>query len=75
VKEHTSTSIDLQLSASIPDEYFNGESDKLNFYKEIEGIDSIEELSEIQDNFKIINPDFSPETSCLFDLLKLKILA
>jgi transcription-repair coupling factor len=75
VKKQNSATIDLQISAYIPDDYFNGESDKLNFYKEIEFVETIEELREIRESFEAINPDFPTETQNLFDLLLLKLIA
>lgn len=74
-KDKGDISIDLNISALIPDTYFNGEIDKINFYREIETIRDKEELNGVMEEFKSINPDFSPETENLFNILKCKILA
>jgi transcription-repair coupling factor len=74
-KKYESVRIDLDISAFIPDEYFNTESDKLNFYKELEFIKEKDDLKSIIDNFQEINPEFPIETKSLFDILELKIEA
>lgn len=74
-KTPQSVKIDLDISAFIPDEYFNTESDKLNFYKELEFIGNLEELSWIISTFKEVNPEFPKETKNLFDILSAKLTA
>lgn len=74
-KKYESTKIDLDISAFIPDEYFNTESDKLNFYKELEFIKIKEDLDALVENFKEINPEFPQTTKNFFDILYLKIVA
>ncbi len=69
------TSIDLNISAFIPWEYFSSELDKINFYREIELIDSLEDLKSIIEDFKILNNNFSLETNNFFELLELKLKA
>ena len=39
------TKIDLHISAFVPNSYFNSETDKLNFYREIESLDTIDDNS------------------------------
>lgn len=41
------TSIDLQISASIPEDFFQSETDKIQFYREIESLKDIEELDDM----------------------------
>lgn len=67
------TSIDLNISAFIPSAYFSSELDKINFYREVEVIDSLEDLKWIIDDFKVMNPEFSDETSYFFKMLELKL--
>lgn len=68
-------SIDLQIPAYIPDSYFNGESDKLNFYREIEAVETLEDVKSILSGFKELNPHLEPEVKNLFAVLQLKIYA
>ena len=69
------TTIDLNISAYIPDEFFGSSMDKMNFYRELESVDNSEDLQTIIDEFKTINPEFPPEAQNLFNLLKLKFRA
>ena len=69
------TSIDLNISAFIPDYFFNSQLDKINFYREIESLETIEDLNNIIEDFKEINKNIPYETKIFFDLLKLKIKA
>ncbi len=67
--------IDLGLNAYLPDSFFLNESDKLNFYREIESLNKEEDLDNLIDDFKKVNDYFSEEVENLFDLLRLKIRA
>ena len=82
------TSIDLNISAYIPDSFFGSSMDKMNFYRELESVDNSEDLQIIIDEFQqhltpalsceereLGNSEFSPETQNLFNLLKLKFQA
>lgn len=66
--------VDLQISASIPDEYFQSESDKIHFYREIESLSHIDELDMLIAWFKDVNPDIPESTQNLFTILHLKLL-
>ena len=48
-KKRKPLKIELDISYVIPDEYFLSELDKLNFFREIENIETVEELDEIQE--------------------------
>jgi transcription-repair coupling factor (superfamily II helicase) len=48
---HINTRIDLMISAGIPDSYFLSETDKLNFYREIEMIQDSDDLEFLQQSF------------------------
>ncbi len=67
--------IDLRLNAYLPDNFFLNESDKLNFYREIESLNNEKDLDNLIEDFKKINDDFSEEVVNLFDMLRLKIKA
>ncbi len=69
------TTIDLNLPAYIDDSYFWSELDKINFYREIESLDSIFDLENIINDFKDINRNTPKATNNFFDLLKLKLKA
>ena len=70
-----STSIDLNIWAYIDDSYFSSELDKINFYREIESLNSLEDLENIIFDFKEINTNTPKTTNNFFDLLKLKLKA
>jgi transcription-repair coupling factor len=69
------TKIDLMISASIPDDYFLSETDKLNFYREIELVSNISDLEHIKTSFleNSNNIDITNETLNLFSLLEVQI--
>ena len=68
----TACKIDLNLAVSLPDKLFASSLDKINFYREIESINSLEDLKQVGQDF-LDNPD--PQTTNFFSLLKVKILA
>ncbi len=65
--------IDLNIQVYINDECFASNLDKINFYREIEFIDNIDDLEEMIAWFTEINPNLPEESHNLFKLLKLKI--
>jgi len=69
------TTIDLNISAFIPDYFFSSELDKINFYREIESLETLEDLENIISDFKEINKDIPNETNNFFSLLELKLLS
>ena len=69
------TTIDLNVEAYIPSDFFTSELDKLNFYREIESIKDLEDLKWILDWFEELNKKIEKSTNNLFSLIKLKILA
>jgi len=71
------TKIDLQINFAIPDNYFDSDLDKINFYREIESVDKLEDLKELVEDFKQENnvSEFPEEMTNFFNLLKLKIFA
>ena len=74
-KDKLDTSIDLEISATIPDEFFQSESDKIHFYREIESLSSVEELELIISGFTEVNETLPDSTKNLFSILRIKILA
>lgn len=69
------TSIDLNISAYLGDDFFESELDKLNFYREIESISDLEELENLISDFKELSPELSEENNNLFKVLEVKIVA
>ena len=69
------TTIDLNIPTYIDDSYFWSELDKINFYREIESLDSMVDLENIISDFKDINRAPPKPTNNFFDLLKLKLKA
>lgn len=73
-----SCTIELSVSAGIPDSYFLSESDKLHFYREIEQIEDVEDLEYLKKSFfeNGISQESIPEsTQLLFCLLECQLLA
>jgi transcription-repair coupling factor (superfamily II helicase) len=56
-KKRTLTKIELDISYILPDEYFLSEVDKLGFFREIESLETLEELDEMES--EINNPEFA----------------
>lgn len=69
------TLIDLNISAYLWDEFFDGELDKLNFYREIESINNIEDLQNLINDFKEFCWELKEENKNLFKVLEVKIKA
>lgn len=78
-KLFTNTNIDLMISAGIPDSYFLSETDKLNFYREIELVQEAQDLQDLKDSFFHSDTSTSEkipiETHNLFSLLECQILS
>lgn len=70
-----STGIDLQISAGIDDSYFVSETDKIQFYREIESITDTKDLQDLIDGFIETNPEIDEAAENLFNILRLKIYA
>lgn len=69
------TKIDLMISAWIPDEYFLSETDKINFYREIEWVQNREDLEFLKQSFfeNITDTKIPDTTQNLFELLECQI--
>lgn len=69
------TKIDLMISAWIPDDYFLSETDKLNFYREIEMIQDREDLEFLKTSFfeNSKKENIPKQTQQLFELLECQI--
>ena len=71
----TRTHVDLDIDTYIPDEYFLSDADKLNFYREIESVRSLEELDILK---ATVLEDEDTESSVslrnLFHLTRLSLL-
>jgi transcription-repair coupling factor (superfamily II helicase) len=68
-------SIDLNIEAFIEDKYFSCETDKINFYREIESLNSLEDMKNIVSDFEKINKPLDKSSSNFFKLLKLKLIS
>jgi len=67
------TKVDLDMDYHIPDDFFLSELDKLNFYRELENIETIEELQTLEDSLEA--PAGSTlRTDALFLLLRARIV-
>ena len=51
-RSRINTKIDLNISIFIDNSFFSSELDKINFYREIESLNSIEDLESIISDFK-----------------------
>jgi transcription-repair coupling factor (superfamily II helicase) len=71
------TRIDLMISASVPDSYFLSETDKLNFYREIELVQDFDDLEQLKNSFLENSGDeqINNETLNLFSVLETQLLA
>jgi len=74
-KNNIETKIDLDIDIFIPDDFFWSQLDKINFYREIESINNLDELVEIKKDFIEINTNIPESTNNLFDLLELKLIS
>jgi transcription-repair coupling factor (superfamily II helicase) len=63
------------ISAWVPDEYFLSETDKLNFYREIEMITDRDDLEYLKNSFfeNSTNSEIPEQTEHLFELLECQI--
>ena len=68
------TIVDLSIDAFIDDNLFSSELDKINFYREIENIRTLEELKIVKKDFFSFNENLSESVKNFFDLLYLKII-
>jgi transcription-repair coupling factor (superfamily II helicase) len=50
-KKRTPTKIELELSYTLPESLFSSEEDRLHFYREIENIETLDELEEVEAEF------------------------
>ncbi|MBX9809182.1 DEAD/DEAH box helicase, partial [Candidatus Gracilibacteria bacterium] len=75
-KKRILTKIELDISYVIPEECFLSESDKLNFFREIENIESLEELEIMEDEMtQLFNRESQNEgLKHLFLLMKTRLI-
>jgi len=64
----------LSIDAFIDDNLFSSELDKINFYREVENIRTLEELEIVKKDFFSFNENLSESVKNFFDLLYLKII-
>ncbi|MDD5769341.1 MAG: CarD family transcriptional regulator [Candidatus Gracilibacteria bacterium] len=68
------TTIDLNISAYLGDNFFDSELDKINFYREIESIGDLEELENLICDFSEFSGELKEENKNLFKLLEIRIV-
>ncbi len=68
------TKIELDLSYILKDEYFSSELDKLNFFREAENVDSLEELENLKNEFSTEKNNTDENLENLFLLLESRII-
>ncbi|MBS9775442.1 hypothetical protein KGV52_01875, partial [Candidatus Gracilibacteria bacterium] len=69
------TKVDIQIEAYIDNIFFNGELDKLQFYREIETISDLQEVENMYEGFRDISREIPQAIQNFFNLLRLKIYA
>jgi transcription-repair coupling factor (superfamily II helicase) len=74
-KKKVDTSIELNIEAYLNSSLFESDLDKLNFYKEIESINTLEELNELKSEFEAGENTLSKSEENLFKILKIRIKA
>lgn len=72
-KKRPDTKIDLNISYVLPEDIFLSQTDKLAFFREVESIETLEELENIQENMA---NDFEnyPQIADFFTLLRAKLI-
>lgn len=68
-KKRILTKIELDISYILPDEYFLSEADKLNFFREIESLETVEELDEMENEM-----DTNGNLSNLFLIIRSRLI-
>lgn len=74
-KKKVETSLELNIEAYLSNELFESDLDKLNFYKEIESINSLEELNDLRQDFEKWQNTLSKSEENLFKILEVRIKA
>lgn len=69
------TSLELNIEAYLSNDLFENDLDKLNFYKEIESINSLEELNDLRQDFEKWENTLSKSEENLFKILEVRIKA
>lgn len=69
------TTIDLNIEAYLSNDFFTSELDKINFYKELEYLDDLDELISLKNDFIKNNQNLKKENENLFLLLETRIKA
>lgn len=71
-KKKTFTKIELEISYVLNDEFFASELDKLNFFREVENLETIEDLENFESDFASENTQ--ENVTNLFLLLRARII-
>ncbi|PLR80252.1 transcription-repair coupling factor [Bacillus canaveralius] len=75
VTKTSSIEIDVEVDAYIPDTYLSDGHLKIEMYKRFRGIESLEDLQELQDEMRDRFGDYPDEVSYLFQIAEMKVLA
>lgn len=67
--------VDLNIWAYLDNNFFESELDKINFYREIEYINDINDLINLENDFTEINWELKNENKNLFNILKLRLIS
>lgn len=74
-EELLETSVDIRINAFIPDSYINSQSNKIELYKKIAAIDSLEDVEDIRDELIDRYADIPTDVDNLIDISYLKSVA
>lgn len=75
LQESFETAVDIDLDAFIPDSYIRNESQKLDIYKRIAGLETLEECEDMQDELLDRFGDMPRPVGNLLEVARLKVLA
>lgn len=69
------TTIELNIPAYVPDDYFSSDLDKMNFYREVQSLTTLEELDIFVKDLELSGQEFDSQTKLFFNTLRLRIKA
>ncbi|RSK25489.1 transcription-repair coupling factor [Bacillus sp. HMF5848] len=74
-KQKANVEIDLELDAYIPDVYIQDGQQKIDMYKRFRGVDTLEDILELQEEMTDRFGDYPQEVDLLFTVAKMKVYA
>lgn len=75
VEEKPMVEIDLEIDAYIPDSYIKDGHQKIEMYKRFRGVDSLEDIEELQEEMIDRFGEYPDEVAYLFQVAELKVYA